>query len=72
MSRFLGLAVFLVIATGLAIRAGVDFPWYAEWFGHLPGDLIIKKEGLTIYLPLTSSLIVSAAISFVLSLFSRR
>lgn len=72
MTQFLGFALFLVIIAGLALHAGVERPWWLEWFGQLPGDMIIKKKGLTIYMPLTSSLIVSAAISFVFSLFSRK
>jgi hypothetical protein len=69
-SQFLGLAIFLVVATGLVLQAGVDLPWYLEWVGRLPGDLLIKKNGLTFYAPLTSSVLVSAVVSFVLSLFS--
>lgn len=72
MIRVLGLALFLVIAAGMAIHAGVKLPWFIEWFGTLPGDIIIKKDGLTLYLPVTSSLIVSAAISIFLSVFERK
>ncbi|MBX7067215.1 MAG: DUF2905 domain-containing protein [Parachlamydiales bacterium] len=71
MTRFLGLALFLIIAAGLAIHSGVELPWFIEWFGSLPGDIIIKKAGLAIYLPITSSLIISAAVSVILSVFSK-
>lgn len=72
LTRFLGLAIFLVIVSGLVIHAGVELPWFIEWFGNLPGDIILKKGGLTIYLPATSSLIVSAVLSGILSLFSNK
>lgn len=72
MNRFLGFALILVIVASVMIHAGVKLPRLIEWFGKLPGDLVIKKKNLTLYLPLTSSLIVSAVISFVFSLFSRR
>lgn len=72
MSHFLGLAIFLVIAAGLVIHAGVELPPFAQWIGKLPGDLIIKKEGLTIYMPITSSLIISAVLSALMSIFSKK
>lgn len=72
MSHFLGLAIFLIIIGGLVLHAGVDFPPFAQWIGKLPGDMMIKKEGLTIYLPITSSVIISAALSILLSLFSKK
>jgi hypothetical protein len=71
-SQFLGLAIFLVITAGLVLHAGVDLPWFVQWVGKLPGDMIIKKDGLTIYMPLTSSAIISAGLSVFLSLFSRK
>lgn len=66
------MTLLLIIAAGLAIHAGVQLPWFIEWFGTLPGDIIIKKGSLTLYLPVTSSVLVSAALSIVLSLFSRK
>jgi hypothetical protein len=71
-SQFLGFTLFLIMGASLALHAGVEFPWFIEWVGQLPGDMILKKQGLTIYLPLTSSLIVSAVVSVFLSFFSKR
>ncbi len=72
MIRVLGLTIFLVVAMSFAIHAGVKFPWWVEeWFGKLPGDMIITKGKLTVYFPVTSSLLVSSVISFFLSLFSK-
>jgi hypothetical protein len=39
--------------------------------GRLPGDLRIERPGLRVYLPITSSLLVSAVLSLALWLFSR-
>ena len=61
-----------MIAASLVLHAGVELPWFVEWVGTLAGDMIIKKKNLTIYLPLTSSLIVSAVVSIVFSFFSRK
>ena len=39
--------------------------------GRLPGDLRIERPGFRFYLPITSSLLVSAVLSFAFWLFSR-
>jgi hypothetical protein len=70
-SQFLGFVIFFVIAGSFALHAGLELPWFLEWIGNLPGDLIVKKENLTIYLPVTSSVIVSVLLSFISSLFSK-
>lgn len=69
MSQFLGMAIFVVIVAGLAIHAGLQLPWFCDWIGQLPGDMLIRKGKMTIYVPLTSSLLISAVLSFVSSLF---
>ncbi len=71
MTQFLGIAIFVVIATGMMIQGGFDFPWFLDWIGKLPGDVLIKKKGLTLYAPLTSSVLISAVLSFVAHLFSK-
>ena len=40
--------------------------------GRLPGDIIITKKNFTFYFPLTTSLIISLALSLILLLWSRR
>ncbi len=72
MGRLIALALFLVIAGSIALHIEADLPPYAQWIGGLPGDTIITKGKITIYLPFTSSLLISAAISLFLSLFRRR
>lgn len=69
MGRFLILAGFLVIVLGAMIHFKVQVPWLTGWIGKLPGDLVIKKGNVTIYLPLATSLLVSILLSFLLSLF---
>jgi len=41
------------------------------WLGRLPGDIVIQRDDLTIYIPITTMLIVSVVLSVVLSLISR-
>jgi len=41
------------------------------WLGRLPGDIVIQRDDVTIYIPITTMLIVSVVLSVVLSLISR-
>jgi hypothetical protein len=63
MIRFLGLVVFFTVATGVVTHFGLEIPWVSSWIGQLPGDLIIKKDGVLIYLPIASSVLISVVCS---------
>jgi hypothetical protein len=41
------------------------------WLGRLPGDIVIHREDLTIYIPLTTMLLVSVVLSVVLGIIGR-
>ncbi len=72
MTRFLGIAIFLILAIALAIHAGLEFPWFLNWIGKLPGDVLIKKGQLTLYVPITSSVLIGAVLSLLFSFVSRK
>ncbi|MGA7272957.1 MAG: DUF2905 domain-containing protein [Acidimicrobiia bacterium] len=61
----IGLVVVLV---GAIIRWA---PWLVTWFGHLPGDIHYEGEHTTVFVPITSMIIVSVAASLILALFRR-
>ena len=63
----------LVIAVGLAIAVLGVLIWSGalSWFGRLPGDIRVERDGLRIYFPLTSMILVSVAVSL-LSYLVRR
>jgi len=63
----------LLVLFGLVLVAlGLLWPWIAKLgLGRLPSDIAIEREGLRVYIPLASSLLVSAAISLVLWLLNR-
>ena len=71
MGRFLALTILFVIAGGVALHREVDFPMFGSWIGQLPGDLIMKKKGITIFFPFTSAILASGGLSIFLSLFRR-
>ncbi len=63
---FMGLV--LVIA-GLAVTYA---PWLINWFGKLPGDIYIKGEKGTVFIPITSMIIASVVLSIIINIFFRR
>jgi thiosulfate reductase cytochrome b subunit len=64
------LIVFGIVAivTGIVIVAGPRIPV----LGHLPGDIVIQRENVTIFIPLGTMFVVSIVVSIVLALIARR
>jgi uncharacterized protein HemY len=42
------------------------------FLGRLPGDIFIKRDNFIFYFPLTTSILISIILSFILYLISRR
>ncbi|MGM0416566.1 MAG: DUF2905 domain-containing protein [Thermodesulfobacteriota bacterium] len=61
----------VLIFSGIALVVlGLAWPWVGKIpLGHLPGDIVIDKPGMKIYFPITTMIIVSLVISFLLRLF---
>ena len=57
-----------LVVVGVALRY---FPGLFSWFGNLPGDIKRETENATIFIPITSMLVVSVVASLILSLVSR-
>jgi hypothetical protein len=57
-----------LIAIGLAaIALGLLWPWLVKLpIGRLPGDIVINKPNLKVYLPITTMVLVSVLISIIL------
>ena len=74
--HFLMPAGKLILILGLVIAAiGAVLtwaPWLLSWFGRLPGDVRIEREGGSFYFPLVSMIIVSIVLSVLLNLILRR
>jgi len=70
MMRLIVLLILLVVGIGFFLHTKSEIP-YLQWIGHLPGDLVIHKGGAKIYLPLTTSLIISVVLSLLFSKWSR-
>lgn len=61
----------ILIILGIAILlAGVLWPWLSQLpLGRLPGDIVIDKPGFTVYLPITTMIIVSLVLSLLFWIF---
>ncbi|MFA5113503.1 MAG: DUF2905 domain-containing protein [Candidatus Margulisiibacteriota bacterium] len=42
------------------------------WFGKLPGDFVWRREGLTIYVPFVTMVLVSLVLTILLNIIWRR
>lgn len=42
------------------------------WFGRLPGDIMIKREGFTFYFPVATMLILSIVLTILFNIIGRR
>jgi hypothetical protein len=60
-----------LIVIGLVVLvAGLLWPWLSQLpLGRLPGDIVIDKPNLKIYLPITTMILASALISVLLWIF---
>lgn len=64
--NWLIIAGLAIIVLGLLVRSGG-----LGWFGHLPGDIRIEREGFQFYFPLVSMILISVALSVILALIRR-
>lgn len=61
---------FLVLV-GVLIAAVGGLVWLGVPIGRLPGDVVIRREGFTLYLPITTSILVSLALTGIAMLLRR-
>ena len=63
----------LLITLGLGITAiGVLYPYLKNLgLGQLPGDVVLKGENSTFYVPIVSCIVMSLAVSLILNLLSK-
>jgi len=57
----------VIAGIGVLLMVGDKIPW----IGKLPGDIIIKKEKFTFYLPIVTCIILSILLTIIFSLFRK-
>ena len=64
---------FLIITGAILIVAGliVHFAPRLPWSGRLPGDILIDRGSFKMYIPITTSILISLLISIVLYLINK-
>jgi hypothetical protein len=56
----------------LLLLMALLWPWFTKLgLGHLPGDIVIKKGNMRIYIPLMSCLLTSILLSLILWLIHK-
>jgi len=66
--RILIIAGAVLVALGVLLVAGGRIPW----LGRLPGDLVIERKNLTLYIPITTGIILSLLLSVLFWILGRR
>ena len=65
MGRLLILVGLIIAGAGLLMTLGVPI-------GRLPGDLAFKRGPVSVYLPITTSILASLLLGLVMALLGRR
>ena len=66
--RFLILFGVISIVVGVILMAGQRIPF----LGRFPGDLLFRKGGVTVFIPLATSLLLSLVLTILLNIAFRR
>jgi len=65
--------VLILVGVVLALLGGLLlFVGKVPFLGRLPGDIVIRRENWSLYVPLTTSLVISIVLTVLVALFSRR
>ncbi len=67
-----GLGTMLMVLGAIVVVAGflLSRGWL-DWFGRLPGDIRIVTDSTRVYIPITSMLLISLAMTLILNLVRR-
>lgn len=66
MGRWFIIAGIILIIIGFILYLA---PNIFSWFGKLPGDIRIEKENSKVFIPVTSMIIISIALTILVNLF---
>ena len=64
--RFLIVAGLILVVVGALMTFGA-----MHWLGRLPGDIRVERPGMKLFVPITTSILLSVLISLILYLVSK-
>jgi membrane protein implicated in regulation of membrane protease activity len=59
------------VGFGLLVAAGGLLIWWGVPIGRLPGDIVVRRDSFSFYLPITTSIIVSVVLTVLMALLKR-
>ncbi|MDE0078107.1 MAG: DUF2905 domain-containing protein [Caldilineaceae bacterium] len=68
------MAKWFIIMGAILLLIGVALqfaPWLLSWFGKLPGDIRIRTDSTSVFIPITSMILVSLVLTLLLNLLNR-
>ena len=69
--RFLLISGLVLFAIGALLLVAPRIPGL-DRLGRLPGDFVVERGPVTVFVPLVSSIVISVLLTIVLNLFMRR
>ena len=69
--RFLLVTGLLLSAAGALLMLAPRLPGF-DRLGRLPGDFVVERGPVTVFIPIVSSLVISVLLTVVLNLILRR
>lgn len=73
----LNIGKYLIIIGAIILIAGILISYFPRlnFFGRLPGDIVVKKENFSLYIPIVTSIVLSVLLTFlfwIISYFTRK
>ena len=68
MAKVLIIVGSVLLVTGLLLTVA---PGLLSWFGKLPGDIRIERPSGSVFIPITSSILISVVLSLIFTLLRR-
>lgn len=66
------MARWLVILGVVLVVLGLLWPWLTRLgLGRLPGDIVVERDNFRLYIPITTSLLISVVLSLILWFLNR-
>jgi Protein of unknown function (DUF2905) len=62
----------LILLGLILVAAGLLWSWIGRLgLGRLPGDIVVERPNFTLYVPITTGLLISVAVTLILWLLNR-